>query len=117
MSGEAEVMAENSLSGDIVIVKELKAYHKGSKKKPLYVVMVLGEINGRAFGLNKFLSVMNTELAIESGEVWLKNRKLTRSEAIAKLKESKDLLELEVMTQEEYNKIKKEMIPLIKGGK
>jgi hypothetical protein len=61
LNGDAETMASNSLKNSKAIIKEIKAYHRGSKKKPLYLVMVLGEINGRAFGINKYLSVMHTE--------------------------------------------------------
>lgn len=114
MSGEAQIMADNSLKNTTVLVKEMKTYHKGSKNKPLYVVMVLGEINGRAFGINKYLSVMDTELALESGEILLKNRKITREEAISKLKEAKELMEIEMMTKEEYEKLKKELTPIIR---
>ena len=114
MSGsEKPAMAGINLSKEIVLVKEMKTYHRGSKKKPLYVVIVLGEINGRAFGLNKYLSVMNTELAIESGEILLKNRKMTREEAIAKLREAKELLDLEMMSQEDYDALRKELSPII----
>ena len=114
MSGsEKPAMAGINLSQEVVLVKEMKTYHKGSKKKPLYVVIVLGEINGRAFGLNKYLRVMNTELAIESGEILLKNRKMTREEAIAKLREAKELLDLEMMSQEDYDALKKELSPII----
>ena len=113
MSGEAQIMANNSLKNTQAIVKEIKAYHKGSKKKPLYLVMVLGEINGRAFGVNKYLSVMNTELAIESGEILLKNRKMTREEAIQKLKEAKELMGIDMMTKKEFEDLKKKLRPII----
>lgn len=113
MNGDAQNMADNSLKNSTVIVNELKTYHRGSKNKPLYVVMVLGEINGRAFGINKYLSVMDTELAIESGEVLLKNRKMTRDEAIAKLKESKELMEIDMITKEDFDELKKELAPII----
>ena len=106
MNGDAQNMADNSLKNTTVIVNEIKTYHRGSKKKPLYVVMVLGEINGRAFGINKYLSVMDTELAIESGEVLLKNRKMTIDEAIAKLKEAKELMEVDMMSKEEFEELK-----------
>ena len=76
--------------------------------------MVLGEINGRAFGVNKYLSVMDSELAIESGEILLKNRKMTREEAIEKLKEAKELMEIEMMTKEEFDQLKEELTPIIK---
>jgi len=113
MNGDSQIMADNSLKNTTVVVNELKTYHRGSKNKPLYVVMVLGEINGRAFGINKYFSVMDTELAIESGEVLLKNRKMTRDEAIAKLKEAKELMEIEMMSKEQFDELKKELSPII----
>lgn len=113
MNGDAQNMADNSFKNTKVIVNEIKTYHRGSKNKPLYVVMVLGEINGRAFGINKYLSVMDTELAIESGEILLKNRKMTREEAIAKLKEAKELMEIDMMSKEEFDELKKELTPVI----
>ena len=115
MSGESSIMASNQLKNTTVIVNEMKAYHRGSKKKPLYIIMVLGEINGRAFGANKYLSVMDTELAIESGEILLKNRKMTRDEAISKLKEAKELMEIDMMSEEEFDELKKELGPIIKN--
>ena len=115
LNGESANMASKTLKNTNVIVKEIMAHHRGSKKKPLYLVMVLGEINGKAFGINKYLSVMDTELGIESGEVLLKNRKMTRDEAISKLKEAKDLLDIEMMTKEEFEDLKKELSPIIRG--
>ena len=41
---------------------------------------------------------------------------MTRDEAIAKLKESKDLLELDMMSQEEYDELRKKLAPIIKGN-
>ena len=41
---------------------------------------------------------------------------MNRENAIKKLKEAKDLLELELMTQEEYDKLKKELTPIIRGN-
>lgn len=113
MGGDAQNMADNSLKNTKVIVNEIKTYHRGSKNKPLYVVMILGEINGRAFGINKYLSVMYTELGIESDEILLKNRKMTREEAIAKLKEAKELVEIDMMSKEEFEELKKNLAPII----
>lgn len=113
MGGNAQNMADNSLKNTNVVVNEIKTYHRGSKNKPLYVVMILGEINGRAFGINKYLSVMDTELGVESDEILLKNRKMTREEAIAKLKEAKELLEIDMMSKEEFEELKKNLAPII----
>lgn len=114
LNGDAPIMASNNLKNTTAIVKEIKAYHQGSKKKPLYLVMILGEMNGRAFGVNKYLSVMNTEFAIESGEILLKNRKITREEAILKLKEAKELMDIDMLSKEEFENLKKELGPIIR---
>ncbi|MFL0065542.1 hypothetical protein V2647_07620 [Tenacibaculum maritimum] len=114
LAGEEDEKADNSLKNTKVIIEEIKAYHRGSKKKPLYLVLVLGEINGRAFGVNKYLSVMDAELAIESKEILLKNSKMTRKEAISKLKEAKELLDLEMISKEEYEILKKKVAPIIR---
>jgi hypothetical protein len=42
---------------------------------------------------------------------------MNRNEAIAKLKESKDLLDVGMMQQEDYNKLKSELTPIIMGNK
>lgn len=56
---------------------------------------------------------INIESAIRQGEI--ETSKLSREEAIKKLKEAKDLLDLEMMSQEDYDKLKKELEPIIKG--
>ena len=116
LGGQGASMAGADLANEVVKIDEMKVVHKGSKKKPLQVILVIGEINGRAFGVNKYLSVLDAELAISYGEIKLKNAKMTRAEAIAKLKESKELLDLELMTQEEYDKIRTELTPIIRGN-
>ena len=114
LGGEQRPMAGQSLQGSATIIREIKLSHKGSKKKPLMVTLILGEPNDRAFGINKYLSVLDTEIAYELGEIELANRLLTREEAIAKLKEAKDLLDLEMMSQSEYEAIRSELEPIIK---
>tara|TARA_B110000003_G_C16446781_1_gene456280 strand:- start:60 stop:752 length:693 start_codon:yes stop_codon:yes gene_type:complete len=116
LGGQGASMAGADLANEVAKIDEMKVVHKGSKKKPLQVILVIGEINGRAFGVNKYLSVLDAELAISYGEIKLKNAKMTRAEAIAKLKESKELLDLELMTQEEYDKIRTELTPIIRGN-
>ena len=110
LNGDDPSMASNTLKNSRAVVSEIKAYHRGSKKKPLYLVMVLGEINGKAFGINKYLSVMDLELAIESGEILLQNRKMT------KIKEAKELFEIDMMTKDEFDALKEELRPIITGN-
>jgi hypothetical protein len=57
-----------------------------------------------------------SDYSVTRGELINPNALMTREQAISKLKESKDLLDLEMMTQKEYDKIKAELSPIIKGN-
>jgi len=113
MAGEAPQNADASMQGEIVIIAEMKVAHKGSKKKPLELIILLGEPNGRAFGMNKYMSVVDYEKSVLAGEIRSINAPLNRDEAIAKLKESKDLMDLGVIDVAAYEKIKAELTPII----
>ena len=113
MAGEAPSNASYDMQGEVVVIASITAYHKGSRKKPLAVSVLLGEPNGRAFGINKYMSASNYEKSVLNGELKSLNAPLTRNEAIAKLKESKELLDLGLMDNAEYEQLKKELAPII----
>ena len=113
MAGEAPTNAASNMQGEIVIVAGMKVTHKGSKKKPLQLIILLGEPNGRAFGINKYMSVVDYEKSVLAGEIRSINAPMTRDEAIAKLRESKELMDLGIIEAQEYEIIKKELTPII----
>ena len=113
MNGEGKNMAGQEFQGEKVVIVEMEVNHKGSKKKPLALSILLGEPNGRAFGINKYLSVVDYEKAVLAGEIKSTNAPLTRAEAIAKLKESKDLFDLGLIEEAEYLEIKERLTPII----
>tara|TARA_R110000764_G_C10837587_1_gene363647 strand:+ start:24 stop:641 length:618 start_codon:yes stop_codon:yes gene_type:complete len=61
----------------------------------------------------RYLTAYST--SVQSGELLNPNAPLTRKEAISKLKESKDLFDLDMMSKEEYDAIKLELTPIIKN--
>ena len=66
--------------------------------------------------VNKF-SIMGSMAAVPSlGEFINPNAPLNRQQAIAKLKEAKDLLELDMMSKEEFDALKAELSPIIRGN-
>ena len=113
MGGEDPENASAKMQGEVVVISEMKVSHKGSKKKPLKLIILLGEPNGRAFGINKYMSVVDYEKSVLSGEIRSLNAPMTRDEAIAKLKESKDLLDLGLLEEAAYEKLKAELAPII----
>ncbi|MDB9713736.1 hypothetical protein OAA74_03710 [Flavobacteriaceae bacterium] len=94
----------NGLKGEII---KFKVYGV-SKKAGWEAVAIIKPGDG-------FRYPIEIEQALEFKEI--ESSILSREEAIAKLKEAKDLLDLEMMSQEEYDKIKAELTPIIMGGK
>jgi len=58
-------------------------------------------------------TIMNVLDAINTGEIINPNAAMTREQAIAKLKEAKDLVDLGMMSKEDFEKLKAELTPLI----
>ena len=117
-------------SGDEVVVLSIFATHATSdeyklwnsrKKQPLYVSLYVknpkkGTRSGSFLSTianSSFRTVIDIDKALEFNEIVNENRPLTRSEAIAKLKESKDLFELGLLSEKEYNQIKNKLTPII----
>jgi len=91
------------------------------KDSPLYVsIFVKNPKTGLGSGsvVSAILSsskstILDIEKALEMGEIINPNAKMSRSEAIAKLKESKDLMDIGLMSEKEYSKLKDELTPII----
>ena len=64
-------------------------------------------------GVNR--AYVNIEKALTEGEVV--STELTKAQAISQLKEAKELFDLEIMSKEEYDKIRAELTPIITGKK
>ncbi len=92
-----------SVKGFEAEIKKFKIY--GTKRTSYYVVAVTKSMDGFS---NFWIAI---EDAIKEGEI--ETTGINREEAIAKLKETKDLCDLDIITQEEYEKVKKELTPII----
>lgn len=56
---------------------------------------------------------MNLPAAMKNGEFINPNAAMTREQAIAKLKEQKDLLDLGMITKEQFEELKVKLTPII----
>jgi len=119
-------------SGSKVIVNSLFVTHKKEtgyvlwskrNERPLYISIFVKnpkvEVNS-VKGFSKMLSysrktIVDIEKALASGEIINTNVPLSKQEAIKKLKESKDLMELDLLSKEEYEKLKEKLTPIILG--
>ena len=102
-------------SNELVEITDISVYHtKLAKRSPLKVNVSVQVVGGARI---EDRTIYDYELALQSGEITNPNRLMTREEAIAKLKEAKDLMDLGLMTEADYNKLREELTPIIMGNK
>ncbi|SEQ28439.1 hypothetical protein SAMN04488089_102241 [Myroides profundi] len=68
-------------------------------------------LRSKSFG--QYSIDIDYENALSTGEIINPKGRLTKEQAINKLKEKKELLDLQIITQEEYDRIKEEMVKYI----
>ena len=105
--GGITYLPEN-LKGLDAKIMEIKIVHSGFSKNSLAGPALLLNVNGVT------VYVLNYKLAFENGELINPNRPMSRSEAIAALKEQKDLLDLGMITIEQFDIKKAELGKFIK---
>jgi len=113
-------MAPPDLSGAELTVQSVEL--TGTRRSPR--IFVHCEVAHRAEAVNRsgVARIIDLEEAIRMGEVVdidaleQEEASAERSEAIARLKEAKDLVDLEIYTQEQYDELKAELTPIILGA-
>lgn len=120
----------HSYNGQKVIVESIYVLHEkyngynplyNRKEMPLYVLVYakrpkVQNVNIKNISTalsHKRITVIDIEKAFDLGEVINPVKKLNREEAIKKLKEAKDLYELDLMSKSEYEKLRLELTPII----
>ena len=93
-----------SLSGSNTIIKKIYVY--GTKRTGFKMNVI-----GKAGCLICDPYEIDFEEALATGEI--QSNGMTREQAIAKLKEAKDLVDLGMMSKEDFEKLKAELTPLI----
>ena len=112
MGALAAVYMNDSDSNLEVLIDKIKIY-KPSMGQPLKIVVDFKRKDGANIGMGKSGSIFDLAAAIRVGEIVNPNAPLNRTQAIAKLKEAKDLLELDMMSQEEFDALRAELTPII----
>ena len=92
------------LSEKKIIIDKLKTYGNKTNGYKMYAQF-------KGYGLIPV--IIDYETAFELGEIRNSNAKLTRKQAISKLKEAKDLFDLGMMSKDDYEKMKSELKSII----
>lgn len=111
--GGMNYLPATSQGTEFTIEKIWVNHTKLSKNSPLIVGVTARDPNIPQIANKR--TIMDLEKALLLGEIISPNAPMTREEAIKQLKESKDLLELGIITQEEYDALKSDLTPIIRG--
>lgn len=102
----------DAYSGEEVVVTAIKVQHtKMNKNSPVQIMLFVQNPSAPALARNR--TIFDLEMSIETKEVVNPNAAMTKEQAIAKLKEAKDLVDLGMMTQAEFDQLKEKLTPII----
>ena len=109
------VLMDNSDSKIEILIERIRVF-RPAMGQPMKLVVDFKRKDGANIGIAKFGHTFDLSRAISLGEIINPNAPLNRQQAIAKLKEAKDLLELDMMSKEEFDALKAELSPIIRGN-
>ncbi len=99
-------------SGEEVVVTAIKVQHtKMTKNSQVQINLFVQNPSAPKLARNR--TIVDLEMAIETKEVVNPNAAMTKEQAIAKLKEAKDLVDLGIMNQVEFDQLKEKLTPII----
>ncbi|TWP29354.1 hypothetical protein ETU08_07585 [Apibacter muscae] len=99
-----------TLTGNYITIEEIQIF----RSMGTYGIKLQTQpVQGQKIPLTKYITVLNFDQAYNTGEILLTNAKITKEQAIKLLKEKKDLLDLGIITQEEFDRAKEELTPTI----
>lgn len=116
MNAMAMVKMPRGQANTPVLIDKIRVYKPAMGQPASIVVDIVREDGANLGGIHKRACIINFERAIALNEIINPNAPLNREQAIAKLKEAKDLLELDMMSQEEFDALREELTPIIKGN-
>lgn len=91
------------------VIQEIEVRHTGLSKKSQVAVYA----TAKTVGDPKTLYTLSLDYGIESGEVINPKGKMTKPVALGKLKEAKELLDLGLLNQSQYDSLKNILSPII----
>ena len=113
IAGSVPVMYGLTIKGTKVVVDKIRVWRTMGR------VVVMADLKQLEVGkgaMFSYVGCLNFEIAVTEGEIINPNAPMTRDQAIAKLKEAKELLDLDLMSKEEFNEIKVSVTSIIKGN-
>ena len=113
LAGAVPVMYGLTIKGSKVVVDKIRVWRGMGR---VSVMADLKQLEVGKGAMYSYVGCLNFEIAITEGEIINPNAPMTRDQAIEKLKEAKELLELDLMSKEEFNEIKESVTLIIKGN-
>ena len=98
-----------------IVIDKIFVYHtKANRESPVFISVHARD--PKVADIASGRTVFDLEKALLIGEIINPNAPMTRQQAIEKLKESKELLDLQIISQSQYDSIKAELSSIIIGN-
>ena len=111
LAGSVPVYYNLTIKGSKVVVDKIRVWRAMGR---VSVMADLKQLDVSSNAMFSYVGCLNFEIAITEGEIINPNAPLTRDQAIEKLKEAKELLELDLMSKEEFDEIKESVTLIIR---
>jgi len=106
----------DGIVGSVLVITDIYSKHtKMSKNSPVTCMLYAQDINQPTAMGAANRTIFDLAKAIEIGEVINLKAAMTKEQAIALLKEKKELFDLGLLDEAEYQKVKEELTPIIVG--
>ena len=113
LNAMAMIMYPNSTANSKIIINNIRIYGPIMERPASIIVDFKNKYDSNSVGFSEFGNIFNFGKAIKSREILNPSTTLNRYQAIDKLKESRELLQTNMISQEKFNELKEKLTPII----
>ena len=113
LNAMAMIMYPSSTANSQIVINNIRIYGPIMERPASIIVDFKNKYDSNSVGFSEFGNIFNFGKAINTGEIVNPSTSLNRYQAIDKLKESRELLQTNMISQEKFNELKEKLTPLI----
>lgn len=113
LNAMAMIMYPSSTANSEIVINNIRIYGPIMERPASIIVDFKNKYDSNSVGFSEFGNIFNFGKAINTGEIVNPSTSLNRYQAIDKLKESRELLQTNMISQEKFNELKEKLTQII----